>query len=83
MTIDVVLQVLDDAIHVGQEAVIAHELLIAFLADGGQQLDGAILDFLEEVFIDAPEQRDRFVIPTPPQVIGKLLQALQARRQVG
>src|SRR5437867_11975400 len=33
--------------------------------------------------MDAPEQRHRLVIPTPPHVVGQVLQGLQAFRQMG
>ena len=36
-----------DAVHMGQKAVVARELLEAFLARSRQQLDGAVFDRLE------------------------------------
>ena len=48
------------------------------LVDGAEQLDRAVLERLEQVGVDAAEQGDGLVVPAPPQVVGELLQGLQA-----
>src|SRR5687767_11808435 len=58
------------------------ELFEPLLADRGEQLDRAVFELDELLGVDVVEQRDGVGIPAPPQVIGKLLQALQTLREV-
>ena len=45
-------------------------------------LTGLFSTSLEQVVVDAAEQGDGLVVPAPPQVVGQLLQRLQAFRQM-
>src|SRR5262249_6611305 len=71
-----------DAVHVSEEAIVPQQLLQPGLVDGAQELDRAAVERLEQIAVDAVEQRDRFVVPAPPQVVGQLLQGLQSFRQM-
>src|SRR5262249_50860866 len=72
-----------NSVHVGQEAVVSLELFQTGLFDRAQELDGTIFDGLEAIVVNASEKRNRLVVPAPPQVIGQLVQSLQALGQVG
>ena len=69
-----------DAVHVGEEAVVAGEFLEAALFGRAEQLDRAVVERLEQVRVDAAEQGDGLVVPAPPQVVGEGLKGVQPRR---
>ena len=52
------------------------------LADDAEELDGAVVQRLEGVAVDAAEEGRGLVVPAPPHVVGEFLQRLQAFRQV-
>ena len=72
-----------DPVHVHEEAVVAQQLVESLLVDGAQELDGAALQGVELLVVDAAEQGNGFVIPAPPHVVGQLVQGLQALGQMG
>ena len=78
---------LGDAVHVGEEAVVVQRAARArSWSIGAEQLDGAVVERLEQVVVDAAEQGDGVVVPAPPQVVGESCAAAaggRAARQDG
>ena len=67
-----------DAVHVGEEALVGEQFLVALLRRGAQQAHGAGVERLEQLRVDAAEEGDRFLVPAPPEVVGELLEGLEA-----
>ena len=72
-----------DAIEMGEEAVVLEELVEPFLADGRDELDGAVVELVEKGVVDAAEEGDGLMVPAPAHVVGDALQSLQSSRQMG
>src|SRR5262249_51795426 len=75
--VEVGVELLLDAVDVGQKAVVAEQFLEAGLRDAAEQLDGAVPALLPQVDVDAAEQGDAVVAPAEPEVVGELVQRLQ------
>ena len=72
--VQVVVERFRDAVHVGEEAVVAASSSNRDLVGRIEQPDGAVVERFEQVRVDAAEQGDRVGVPAPPQVVRERLE---------
>ena len=75
---EVIVQLGFDPVKVGKEAIVFGEFVEPSLRDQAAQADGAVIDLVPQLRIDAGEERNRFGVPAPPKVVCDSAQGLQA-----